>query len=70
MNFKEILINFNKFLDPLIKNFISRVPISVDAEIENVICGAESFTPDTKMIMGESAEVAVEKIKELFKKFI
>ncbi len=44
-------------LDPLIKSFISRVPSSVDVEIEKIINGPESFTPDTRMIMGESAEV-------------
>jgi glycine/D-amino acid oxidase-like deaminating enzyme len=46
-----------KTLDPLLKNFIHRVPAAVDAEVEKVINGAESFTPDTRMIMGESAEV-------------
>ena len=44
-------------LDPLIKSFINRVPSSVDVEIEKIINGPESFTPDTRMIMGESAEV-------------
>ena len=44
-------------LDPLIKSFISRVPSSVDVEIEKIINGPESFTPDTRMIMGKSAEV-------------
>ncbi len=41
----------------MIKSFINRVPSSVDVEVEKVINGPESFTPDTRMIMGESAEV-------------
>lgn len=41
----------------MIKKFINRVPSAVDVEIEKVVNGPESFTPDTKMIMGESAEI-------------
>ena len=33
------------------------MPTAVDAEVEQVINGPQSFTPDTRMIMGESAEV-------------
>jgi hypothetical protein len=40
------------------KNFINRVPSSVEVEIDKVINSAESFTPDGRMIMGESAEVS------------
>ena len=32
------------------------MPSSADAEVEAIINGPESFTPDTRMIMGESAE--------------
>ena len=34
-----------------------RVPDSANAQIESVVNGPESFTPDTRMIVGESAEV-------------
>ena len=59
-----LLINFckkkiPKNLDPLLKSFINRVPNSVDVDVEKIINGPESFTPDSKMIMGESAEVDI-----------
>jgi len=45
----------------LIKNFIHRLPQAAEADIEKIVCGAESVTPDTRMIMGESAEVFILK---------
>lgn len=33
------------------------MPQAADAEVEKIVNGPESFTPDTRMIMGESAEV-------------
>ena len=53
---KNVLFNH---IDPLLKSFINRVPSSIDVEIDKVVNGPESFTPDSKMIMGESAEVYV-----------
>jgi len=40
-----------------LKSFINRVPNSVDVEVDKIVNGPESFTPDSKMIMGESAEI-------------
>jgi hypothetical protein len=48
----------------LIKNFIHRLPQAAEADIEKIVCGAESVTPDTRMIMGESAEVFILKRKK------
>lgn len=39
------------------KSFIRRVPSAGEADVESIVNGPESFTPDTRMIMGESAEV-------------
>ncbi len=48
----------------MIKNFIHRLPQAAEADIEKIVCGAESVTPDTRMIMGESAEVFILKRKK------
>ena len=45
------------------------MPSSIDVEIEKVINGPESFTPDSKMIMGESAEVNL-KVHFVFQKLM
>ncbi len=42
---------------PLLKSFIHRVPSASEADVEAIVNGPEPFTPDTRMIMGESAEV-------------
>ena len=42
---------------PQLKNFLHRVPSASEADVEGIYNGPESFTPDAKMIMGESAEV-------------
>lgn len=49
--------NYYQSLDPILKNFINRVPSAVEVEVDKVINSAESFTPDACMIMGEAAEV-------------
>ena len=46
-----------RLTDPLIKNFIHRVPPAADVDVDTVVNAPDSFTPDTKMIRGESAEV-------------
>ncbi len=33
------------------------MPQAAEAHVEKIVNGPESFTPDTRMIMGESAEV-------------
>jgi hypothetical protein len=43
--------------DPLLESFLHRFPGLEAVEIDKVVNAAESFTPDTQMIMGESAEV-------------
>lgn len=55
--FRTNLGLFGVVLDPLLKSFINRVPGAVDAEVESIINAPAAFTPDTRMIMGESAEV-------------
>jgi hypothetical protein len=37
------------------------VPTAVDVDVEKIVNGPECFTPDSKMIMGESAEVKLKK---------
>jgi pyruvate dehydrogenase phosphatase regulatory subunit len=49
--------HFNNLTDPLLKNFMNRVPTASEAEVDRIVNSPESFTPDTRMIMGESAEV-------------
>lgn len=41
----------------MLEKFLHRVPSASDADVEGIYNGPESFTPDAKMIMGESAEV-------------
>jgi pyruvate dehydrogenase phosphatase regulatory subunit len=42
---------------PIIKQFLNRMPSAQEAEIEKIVNSPESFTPDTRMIMGESSEI-------------
>lgn len=44
-------------LDWIMSNAIKRFPILGESEYEILITGAESFTPDGRLIMNESAEV-------------
>ncbi|UJR10013.1 hypothetical protein I4U23_014236 [Adineta vaga] len=41
----------------ILSNAIKRFPIVADSEYETLITGADSFTPDGRLIMNESAEI-------------
>jgi len=67
--FRFYSIYFELLKDPLLKSFVNRVPTAVDVDVEKIVNGPECFTPDSKMIMGESAEVKFIKhcLSSLFK---
>ncbi|MBM4373663.1 MAG: GcvT family protein [Deltaproteobacteria bacterium] len=44
-------------MTPYLEKAMARVPISLEAGIKKFFCGPESFTPDLKPLVGESAEV-------------
>lgn len=44
-------------IDWILSNALKRFPILAESEYETLITGADSFTPDGRMIMNESAEV-------------
>lgn len=50
-------INFHLQIDWILSNTIKRFPIVGESEYETLITGADSFTPDGRLIMNESAEV-------------
>ncbi|CAF1044439.1 unnamed protein product [Adineta ricciae] len=41
----------------ILNNALKRLPILGDSEYENLITGADSYTPDGRLIMNESAEI-------------
>ena len=43
--------------DWILSNTIKRFPILGESQYETLITGADSFTPDGRLIMNESAEV-------------
>jgi hypothetical protein len=47
-------------IDWILSNAIKRLPILAESEYESLITGADSFTPDGRLIMNESAEVNYE----------
>ena len=53
-------IDFFIQTDWILSNAIKRLPILGDSEYETLITGAESYTPDGRLIMNESAEVRCE----------
>jgi hypothetical protein len=53
--FNHILLN--SLIDWILSNAIKRFPILGDSDYETLITGADSFTPDGRLIMNESAEV-------------
>jgi hypothetical protein len=44
-------------IDWILSNAIKRLPILGESEYETLITGADSYTPDGRLIMNESAEV-------------
>ncbi|CAF3730880.1 unnamed protein product [Adineta steineri] len=42
----------------ILSNTIKRIPILAESECETLITGADSFTPNSRLIMNESAEVS------------
>ena len=44
-------------IDWILNNALKRLPILGDSEYETLITGADSYTPDGRLIMNESAEV-------------
>jgi len=53
--FNHILLNSP--IDWILSNAIKRFPILGNSDYETLITGADSFTPDGRLIMNESAEV-------------
>ena len=57
-NFSFTLLDFEVgHFEPLMQAGIARVPGLETAEIKQMICGPESFTPDGNFIIGESPEL-------------
>ena len=57
-NFYFTLLDFDvDHFEPLMQAGLNRVPAMEDADIKQMICGPESFTPDGNFIIGESPEV-------------
>ena len=57
-NFSFTLLDFEvEHFEPLMQAGIARVPGLETAEIKQMICGPESFTPDGNFIIGESPEL-------------
>jgi hypothetical protein len=46
------------FIDWILSNAIKRLPILGESEYETLITGADSYTPDGRLILNESAEVS------------
>ncbi|CAF0873182.1 unnamed protein product, partial [Didymodactylos carnosus] len=55
-NFSLLQENWDDF-QIILSNAIKRISILADAEHESLITGADSFTPDGRLIMNESAEI-------------
>ena len=54
--FDEIAGNFEHF-EPVLIDAMRRVPALENAGIQKFFCGPESFTPDVRYHLGESAEL-------------
>jgi glycine/D-amino acid oxidase-like deaminating enzyme len=59
---------FLLLLDWILSNAIKRFPILGENEYETLITGADSFTPDGRLIINESAEVRLIIREKNFKK--
>ena len=46
-------------LDWFLRNAIKRLPFLAESECETLITGADSYSPDGRLIMNESAEVSL-----------
>jgi len=46
------------FIDWILSNAIKRLPLLGESEYETLITGADSFSPDGRLILNESAEVS------------
>jgi glycine/D-amino acid oxidase-like deaminating enzyme len=55
---KLTLVEYPSAIDWILSNAIKRLPILGESEYETLITGADSFTPDGRLIMNESAEVS------------
>jgi 4-methylaminobutanoate oxidase (formaldehyde-forming) len=53
---ESYIINYS--IDWILSNAIKRFPILAESECETLITGADSYTPDGRLIMNESAEVS------------
>ncbi len=57
-NFYFTLLDFDvDHFEPLMQAGLNRIPAMEDADIKQMICGPESFTPDGNFIIGESPQV-------------
>ncbi|MBM4358491.1 MAG: GcvT family protein [Deltaproteobacteria bacterium] len=55
-SFGEIPPDWDR-MTPYLEKAMARVPVALEAGIKKFFCGPESFTPDLKPLVGESAEV-------------
>jgi glycine cleavage system aminomethyltransferase T len=55
-SFGEIPPDWDR-MTPYLEKAMARVPVALEAGIKKFFCGPESFTPDLKPLIGESAEV-------------
>ena len=55
-SFDSLPFNLEQF-EPILEKAIQRLPILQDAGIQLFFCGPESFTPDDRYLIGETAEV-------------
>ena len=51
------MTHFAFFLDELMRKMLHRLPSMENAEIRYMINGPESFTPDSRYLLGEVPEV-------------
>ncbi len=57
-DFYFTLLDFDvDHFEPLMQAGLNRIPAMEDADIKQMICGPESFTPDGNFIIGESPQV-------------
>jgi hypothetical protein len=54
---QHVFFCFFSLIDWILSNAIKRLPILGESEYDTLITGADSFTPDGRLILNESAEV-------------
>ena len=58
-DFSFTLLDFDvDHFEPLMQQGLNRIPAMAEADIKQMICGPESFTPDGDFILGESPQIS------------